>query len=75
MKSASFLFNGHVSHTSHGSGLCWVLVQSDKQDRHRPCPQGSYKLAAKSDFKNVIITKHDESYDDGKFEGAYNKWD
>lgn len=51
---------------------CWV--QSDKQDRHEPCPQGSYKLAAKSDFKNVIITKHDESYD-GKFEGAYNKWD
>lgn len=74
MKSASFLFNRHVSHTSHGSGtVLGVRYRVVDKTGVNPVLKGP-KLAAKSDFKNVITTKHDESYD-GKVEGAYNQGD
>ena len=62
----SLQFNKHVPLVPHI--LLWVWhcegfwVQTGKQDRHEPCPQGSYNSAAKSDAKDVITTQGGECY-------------
>lgn len=59
--------------------LLWVRhcdgfwVQTGKQDRQEPCPQGSYNLGAKLDVKDIITTQCGEYYNKESRESTYQR--